>query len=74
MEYLIYFCSSLKSNTMSKTTTLILFGSLLSLGALRIMIYREYVKHIQHYSMSIIVGIVIAIFFTTYCTIKLIKK
>ena len=59
---------------MSNTSKLLLFGTLLSIGALRVMIYREYVKHTHHYEMEIIVGIIVAIFFTTYCTIKLFKK
>lgn len=59
---------------MSNTSKLLLFGTLLSIGALRVMIYREYVKHTHHYEMEIIVGIIVAIFFTTYCSIKLFKK
>jgi uncharacterized membrane protein len=59
---------------MNDSSKLILFGTLLSIGALRVMIYREYVKHTHHYEMEIIVGIVVAIFFTTYCSIKLFKK
>lgn len=59
---------------MNDSSKVILFGTLLSIGALRVMIYREYVKHTHHYEMEIIVGIIVAIFFTTYCTIKLFKK
>jgi hypothetical protein len=59
---------------MNDSSKVILFGTLLSIGALRVMIYREYVKHTHHYEMEIIVGIIVAIFFTTYCSIKLFKK
>lgn len=75
MDLLIYLCSRTKKiEYMSNISKLLLFGMLLSFGALRVMIYRQNVKHIQHYSIEIIVGIVLAIFFTTYCTIKLFKK
>jgi hypothetical protein len=74
MKTLIYICSSFKNNDMSNSTKTILFGTLLSIGALRVMIYREYVKHTHHYQMEIIVGIIVAIFFTTYCTIKFLKE
>ena len=59
---------------MKEISKLMLFGTLLSIGALRVMIYREYVKHTHHYEMEIIVGIIVAIFFTTYCTIKFFKN